>query len=152
MLKQFFCATCLVIVFSQISIAKDRDGFGIGPVLGEPTGLNGQFFWDNSAALDVTAAWSWNEWLLLSADFQMYDFLMDMPREWKWYYGGGVYMSIANEDGDDNSFGVRVPLGLKYHFPYTIVDVWGEVAPGVELAPATKGSIQGGIGLTFWLW
>jgi len=142
----------MLLAFTSSLQAKDRNGFGIGPVIGEPTGLNAQFFWDQSSAVDVGAAWSWDEWLLLSADFQMYDFFMDMPREWKWFYGGGVYMTLANDTHKDNSFGVRVPLGMRYHFPYSIVDVWGEVDPGVELAPETKFAFQGGIGLTFWLW
>jgi len=140
------------LVFASLSAAKDRDNFGIGPFIGEPTGLNAQFYWDKSSAIDIGGAWSWDEWFLVSADFQMYDYIMDMPREWKWYYGGGVYMTFANDEHDDNTLGVRVPVGLKYHFPYSIVDAWAEFAPGVELAPETELSIQGGIGVTFWLW
>ncbi|MBK6766105.1 MAG: hypothetical protein IPG71_07205 [bacterium] len=152
MLRFFSLFTVSVLFVAHFAVAKDNDGFGIGPVLGEPTGLNAQLFWDRASAVDITGAWSWNEWILVSADFQLYDFFLDMPREWKWYYGGGVYMSLANDGHEDNTFGVRVPIGLKYHFPYTIVDVWGEVAPGLELAPSTRGSLQGGVGLTFWLW
>ncbi|MBK6910821.1 MAG: hypothetical protein IPH10_07805 [bacterium] len=142
----------LTCTLASASLAKNRDNFGIGPYIGEPTGLNAQFFWDKSSALDIGAAWSWDEWFLLSADFQMYDYIMDMPREWKWYYGGGAYMTFANDEHDDNTIGVRVPLGLKYHFPYSIVDVSAEFAPGVELAPKTRLSLQGGVGVTFWLW
>lgn len=145
-------AFCLLLALSVNLFAKERNGFGLGPVVGEPTGLNAQFFWDRSSAVDIGAAWSWDEWMLLSADFQMYDFFMDMPREWKWFYGAGVYMTVANDSHEDNSLGVRIPIGLKYHFPYSIVDVWAEAAPGIELAPDTKIAFQGGIGLTFWIW
>lgn len=152
MYHRILIASILTFLVVTASSAADRNGFGIGPVVGEPTGLNAQFFWDKSSAVDIGAAWSWDEWLLLSADFQMYDYFMDMPRDWKWFYGGGVYMTVANDDHDDNTLGVRVPIGLKYHFPYSIVDVWGEAAPGIELAPDTKFAFQGGIGLTFWIW
>ena len=152
MKKSTITLIALMLLTTSSALAKDRNQFGIGPFVGEPTGLNAQFFWDKSSAVDVGTAWSWDKWLLVSADFQMYDFFMDMPREWQWYYGGGVFMNLANDDHDDNTFGVRVPLGMKYHFPYSIVDAWAEVAPGVELAPKTKFSFQGGIGLTFWLW
>ncbi|MCL4304718.1 hypothetical protein KJZ99_02290 [bacterium] len=150
--KLIFASTIALLALNSDSIARERDGFGIGPYLGEPTGLNMQFFWDKSSAVDFNAAWSWDEWLMLSADFQMYDYLMDMPREWKWFYGGGVYMTVANNGDEDNTLGLRVPFGLKYHIPYTIMDVWAEVAPALELAPDTQGRFQGGIGLTFWLW
>ena len=64
--------------------------------------------------------------------------------------------SLVNEcnydpDNEDNTLGVRVPLGIKYHFPYSIVDIWGEVDPGIELINDTNAILHGGIGLTFWL-
>ncbi|MCC6477119.1 hypothetical protein IT157_08690 [bacterium] len=149
-MKKMLVAMAMLILVSAAHAEKNRDEFGLGLVVGEPTGLNAQFFWDRAASVDVTAAWSWSEWLLLSADFQMYDYVMDMPREWKWYYGFGGYLSV--DDDDDNRFGVRVPLGLRYSIPYTIMDVWAEAAPGMELAPDTKVSVQAGLGLTFWLW
>ena len=134
------------------SFAADRDEFGVGPFLGEPTGLNAQLFWDRHSSVDVGGAWSLSDqWLALTADFQRYNYIMDMPKEWKWYYGAGTYLTLARDDKDDNTFGIRVPLGLRYHFPYTIMDIWGELTPAVELAPATRGRVHGGIGLTFWL-
>ena len=149
-MKKTLIAMVMLICVSTSLAAKNRDEFGLGVVVGEPTGINAQFFWDKTAAVDITAAWSWNEWLTLSCDFQMYDYVMDMPREWKWYYGFGGYLGV--DDDDDNRFGVRVPLGLRYAIPYTIMDVWAEAAPGVQLAPDTKATVQAGIGLTFWLW
>lgn len=81
MKKSTITLIALMLLTTSSALAKDRNQFGIGPFVGEPTGLNAQFFWDKSSAVDVGTAWSWDKWLLVSADFQMYDFFMDMPRE-----------------------------------------------------------------------
>ena len=139
-----------VVVLSSSAIAEeDKNEFGLGVVLGEPSGLNGQFYWTDKTAMDITAAWSWRDWFSVSADYQVYDYILDSPREWKWYWGGGAYMTLPqNEQG---TFGVRIPLGIKYHIPHSPVDIWGEVDPALQLIKSTEPEIQGGIGITFWL-
>jgi hypothetical protein len=129
--------------------AEDRSEFGLGIVLGEPTGLNAQFYWNQNSAVDFTAAWSLGDWLTVAGDYQIYNYLGDAPREWRWYYGLGSYMTFP--DDEDLTLGVRVPVGLKYHFPYSVIDAWAEVAPGIELLEDTQAILHGGIGLTFWL-
>ena len=143
-------ASVLVLLFSVINVvAQERDEFGIGLIVGEPSGLNGQFFWGPHTAIDITAAWSFNDWFMTMADFQVYDYIGDAPREWRWYYGLGGYLALPeNEDG---TLGLRIPVGIKYHFPHSYIDVWAEVAPALELVPETEADFQGGLGLTFWL-
>jgi len=129
---------------------SERREFGIGLILGEPSGLQGQFFWSRRAAIDVTAAWSWNDWFMGMADFQVYDYFWDAPREWQWFYGLGTYLAVPeNEDG---TFGVRVPLGIRYHFPHSAIDAFAEVAPALQVLPDTEAEFFGGLGVTFWLW
>ena len=141
---------CFVLGSSLLAADKEPKEFGAGVVLGEPSGLNGQWYWSSRAAIDVTVAWSWRDWFFTSADYQVYDYLMDAPREWRWYYGGGAYLTLPeNEDG---TVGLRLPLGIKYHWPHSTIDTWVEVAPALQLAPDTEAELQGGIGLTFWLW
>ncbi len=131
------------------SLADEKSEIGVGIVLGEPTGLNAQFFWNRNSAIDLTAAWSLGDWFTVTGDFQIYNYLLDAPREWRWYYGLGSYMTFP--DDEDLTLGVRIPVGIKYHFPYSAIDVWAEAAPGIELLEDTEAIIHGGIGLTFWL-
>ncbi|MFZ5434359.1 MAG: hypothetical protein ACOZB3_11390 [Calditrichota bacterium] len=140
----------VILLPAHILQAKERDEFGMGLTLGEPSGIHGQFFWSRKTALDVTAAWSFHDWFMTTADFQIYDYLLDSPDEWRWYYGGGAYLALPeNEDG---TFGVRVPVGIRYHFPHSYVDVWAEIDPALQLAPETEAEFQAGLGVTFWLW
>ena len=150
-LRPITTVVSMLILFSIMNNAEaqERDEFGLGLMIGEPSGLNAQFFWGPKTAVDVTAAWSFNDWFMTMADFQIYDYIGDAPREWRWYYGLGGYLALPeNEDG---TLGIRVPLGIKYHFPHSYVDVWAEVAPALKLVPETEAAFQGGLGLTFWL-
>jgi hypothetical protein len=129
---------------------KVKSEFGLGIVLGEPSGLNAQWFWGPKSSVDVTAAWSFNNWFMTVADYQIYNYIGDAPMEWRWYYGLGAYLALPeNENG---IFGARIPLGIKYHFPHSQLDAWGEVAPALEIVPDTKAQLQGGLGVTLWLW
>jgi hypothetical protein len=129
--------------------AEEKNEIGLGLVLGEPTGVNAQFFWSERTAIDVTVAWSWKDWLFTSVDYQIYDYILDSPREWRWYYGLGAY--IALPENEHGRLGVRIPVGLKYHFPHSAIDVWAEAAPALRLIDKTKPDLQGGLGITFWL-
>jgi hypothetical protein len=128
---------------------ENRNDFGLGFVLGEPSGLNGQFYWSQRSAIDITAAWSWNDWMMVIGDFQVYNNIADSPHNWKWYYGVGAYLALP--ENDNGTFGVRVPLGLRYRIPQSAVDIWGEVAPALRVVPDTEPVLQGGLGVTFWL-
>ncbi len=122
---------------------------GVGIVLGEPSGVLAQFFMTRKSLLDVTAAWSFDQWFMMAADYQIYNNIADAPPEWLWYYGVGGYAAFP--ENKDGIFGVRVPLGISYSFPRSFIDVWLEIDPALKLAPKTEAALQGGLGVTLWL-
>jgi hypothetical protein len=141
-----------VFIFLQAAFAQTpekRNEFGLGLILGEPSGLNTQFYWGPHQSVDVTAAWSLSDWFMAMGDFQFYNRIADSPANWKWYYGLGAYLAAPRND--DGTFGLRIPLGLTYRVPSSAVEIWGEVAPALRLVPDTAPELQGGIGVTFWL-
>jgi hypothetical protein len=142
-------ALLLIVAANSALSAAEKNEVGLGIVLGEPTGINAQFFWNKNSAVDFTAAWSLGDWLTVAGDFQTYSYLWDAPREWRWYYGLGSYLTFPEDE--DLTLGVRIPLGIKYHFPYSNIDAWAEVAPGLELIEHTEAILHGGIGLTLWI-
>ena len=140
----------LVAGSSSAATRKNND-VGLGFVLGEPSGVLGQFFMTRNSLLDITLAWSLGNdvGLLAAVDYQIYNNIADEPPEWSWYYGGGGY--IAFPEDEDGVLGVRVPIGIAYSFPRSIVDLWAEIDPGLQLLPDTDAALMGGIGITFWI-
>jgi outer membrane protein W len=125
-------------------------GFGAGVIIGEPTGLNGKGWISQHSAvvggvgwrlgvgkdrlqLHADYLWHFHEWIRSSQQFSPYVGV------------GGRLMSI---DGD-GVFGVRIPFGIVWIPEDAPLDVFLEVVPVVDLAPATDLNGNGGVGIRF---
>ena len=130
----------LIILFQLSMNAQDKN-FGLGIILGEPTGEN---------AFDFAAAWSFkgDGHLLLQADYVWHMFRLISVSSGKlpFYVGIGGRVVLA----DDALLGVRVPLGLDYMFADAPIDIFLELVPILDLAPETDFDLGGGIGARFW--
>jgi hypothetical protein len=151
--RTWTAAIALLLILAGSSWAatnlEGRDEVGLGVILGEPSGLHGTFYWGQQQAIDVTAAWSFHDWFMLAGDMQFYNYIPNSPHEWRWFYGAGAYLAVPSND--QGVFGVRIPLGLKYRFPHSPVDVYAEIVPALKLVPETEAVLQGGLGITFWV-
>ena len=140
----------LVLLCAAASISAQNRKFGLGVILGEPTGLSGKCWLSGTTAIDAAAAWSFgkNDALQLQADFVMHKFdLFEVDRgRLPFYFGIGGHIVL----GDKTGLGVRIPVGLDYIFDNTRVDVFLELVPGLSLAPSTDFDLDGGIGVRYW--
>jgi len=149
-MKKLFGLLIIIFILLQInSYAQDR-GFGLGIILGEPTGVSGKLWTSGENAFDFAAAWSFqgNGNLLLQADYVWHIFrLIPVPDgKLPFYVGIGGEIILAN----DPVIGVRVPLGLDYMFSNAPVDIFVELVPILRLAPSTDFDFAGGIGARYW--
>jgi len=142
----------LIILFSLLqfnSYAQER-GFGLGIILGEPTGVSGKLWTSGTNAFDFAAAWSFtgDGNLLLQADYVWHIFRLIPVPEGKlpFYVGVGGEVILVH----DPVIGVRVPLGLDYMFGNAPVDIFVELVPILRLAPSTDFDFAGGIGARYW--
>src|SRR5262245_3579462 len=118
---------------------------GLGVILGEPTGLSGKYWIDaqRKAAVDVGAAWS------LSGDndfhlhgdylFHNYSILQDalQVRTGKLPLYFGVGARVQFRENRDDKVGIRIPVGLSYLVEGAPLELFGELAPVVDVAPDT---------------
>jgi hypothetical protein len=127
-----------------------REGFGLGIIVGEPTGVCGKLWLSPSTAMDGAAAWSIADEgaLHLHADFLVHRFdLLHIERgQLPFYYGVGG--RIKFQEGDTR-LGVRVPVGLAYLFESTPIDLFLEIVPLLDLAPETDFTLNGSIGVRY---
>jgi hypothetical protein len=68
--KYIILLSILVLVLSSSLLAQDK-GFGLGIIIGEPTGVSGKLWLSGDNALDMAAAWSFkgSGAMLLQADY-----------------------------------------------------------------------------------
>jgi len=147
--------------------ADSLRGFGIGVVVGEPTGLSAKLWLDREKALDFGLAFSFDDYVLLYSDY-LFHFPGALGRSSLFvtqltpYVGiGGVIAFNNNRYSDkDRTFsergrdsvgvGVRIPLGLEWIPARPPLGVFLELVPGISIIPRTSGFIEGGVGVRYY--
>ncbi len=147
-MKKRVLFTMIVLAMALPAAAQDR-GFGLGVILGEPTGLSGKYWTSSTNAIDGGLAWSFRHagFFHVHADYLWHFPLRAQTTErFTFYAGVGGRLGI---DDHDALLGVRIVGGFAFWPRNTPLDIFVEVAPVVDLAPATDLSANGGIGIRF---
>ncbi len=139
----------ILLFLVLLSVQAQNKTFGIGVILGEPTGISAKLWLGEVMAIDFAAAWSFvnSTAFQLHADYLFH--LMELIKVSKGklplYFGVGGRMKF----GDKVKAGVRIPVGLAYMFANVPLDLFVEVVPMLNLVPATGFDIGGGIGVRY---
>ncbi|MGK0290095.1 MAG: hypothetical protein ACI86H_001550 [bacterium] len=124
-------------------------GFGVGAILGDPTGITAKYWLNKKSALSTGLGWSSGKTSKVHwyGDYLIHNYRLFRLKKGKLpvYYGIGLRM----KSDDEIKGGVRVPLGIAYQFENYPLDVLAEIAPILELFPSTKFTASGGIGLRY---
>lgn len=153
-------ALCLFLAV-QTSVAQDRK-FGLGVMIGEPTGISAKLWTSSTTAFDFGLGWSVGGDRIGRYD-GYYDgrsrvhFHMDYlwhafdairaTERFPLYYGiGGRINSGA---GYRNSVAVRGVFGIAWLPRETSVDVFLELAPALQLSPSSGFGIDGALGARY---
>lgn len=143
----------LVVLFVSglfaISVLAQGDGFGLGVILGEPTGLSAKLWMTEKTAIDGGVAWSmYHEGALhVHADFLVHSFnLINVSKgQLPLYFGLGARLKLS----EDTQVGARIPVGLAYLVDGAPLDIFLEIVPILDLIPATGFDINGAIGIRY---
>jgi hypothetical protein len=159
MRKYAIPAALLACVWSWSASAQNTNDFGLGVIVGDPTGLSAKLWLDREQALDFGAAWalSGRDSFQFHMDYLYHRFdLFHMDESigrMALYFGGGARFRVVEEragQSNQDKFGIRVPIGVTYLFAKAPFDVFGEVAPILDLAPDTKLDMNVSIGGRFY--
>lgn len=128
------------------AISRTRGTFGIGFVLGEPTGVSWKYWLGPSKAVDGAFGYSFGDNFRVSANYIIHENAFEIP-DFPLYYGIGGAISgsrgyIARSQRGDFALGVRGVIGVSYLFKRAPLDAFLEVAPIVFIAPPLGLSID----------
>ncbi len=154
----------LLLTFASAALAQTRPGSpqrysgpqmsrptGLGMIFGEPTGISFKHWVSPKTAIDAGFAWSLagrGDELHIHADYLWHTPLRSSDpavRRTSFYIGVGGRIRFET----DTRVGARVPLGFTHFIKDAPLDIFFEVAPILDLAPATELSANGGIGLRY---
>jgi hypothetical protein len=157
-----YCAVVLcVLVAANISAAQER-AFGLGVIIGEPTGISAKLWTSSVNAFDFGLGWSWGgdrigkfkgtydggRRVHFHMDYLWHSFSAIHSNErFPLYYGiGGRINSGA---GYDASLAVRGVLGIAWLPHGTPIDVFLEIVPSLQLTSSTGFGLDAGIGARY---
>lgn len=170
--KGLIAVLALLVTLGSASaaFAQGAGPFGLGLVLGEPSGLTGKYWMDGAQAVQGHLAFSLDEhdrgrdYVVVIADylyhidvFNMRSSSVDLPI----YVGIGGKVSIRTGDDrwcqehhnscdSDLGVGVRIPIGLDLLLRKAPLEFFLEIVPGLRVIPSTDGDVDAGLGARYY--
>jgi hypothetical protein len=153
-------AMCLFFAV-QVSNAQERS-FGLGVIVGEPTGLSAKLWTSSTTAFDFGLGWSIGGDRLgnyngnydggsrvhFHMDYLWHSFeAIHSSERFPLYYGFGG--RINSGAGYDASFAVRGVIGIAWLPHNTPMDIFLELAPSLQLTSSTGFAIDAGFGARY---
>ncbi len=140
----------IAALFLTAGAYAQSGGFGLGIIVGEPTGLSGKYYLSESHAIDGAVAWSFKKdaALHIHADYLYHDNTFFNVKQGRLpvYVGIGGRIKLQ----DKSRIGVRIPVGMAYEFAKAPVDVFVEIVPLLDLIPDTQFDFNGAIGVRYY--
>ncbi|MHC1738874.1 MAG: hypothetical protein AB9882_12790 [Ignavibacteriaceae bacterium] len=165
MKRNFLIVIVLGLLFLIAKPIRAQDhGFGLGLILGEPTGLSAKLWTSKINAFDFglgvavggdrikyNGNYNNGSRIHFHMDYLWHAFnAISAAERFPLYYGiGGRYNSGGGYDG---SFGIRGVFGIAW-FPHsTPIDVFLELVPVFQVTPLTGLGIDAGVGIRYFFY
>lgn len=159
-------AVLMLSIFCGSFAHAQENRFGLGFILGDPTGLSVRYYQDDEHSYDAQLAGLGSNYMLLwgDMDFHFPDLIKEQHpilERLSPYVGVGPVIAISTKDDHekgqyfddrDNDFaiGVRVPFGVEWIWDRVPIGVGVEVTPGIMVLPATHSLLMGGLTLRYY--
>ena len=154
-------ALCLILVV-QGSVAQERH-FGLGLIIGEPTGLSAKWWTSSKTAFDFGLGWSVGGDRIgkyngsydgggrvhfhMDYLWHAFDVIPSAERVQIFYGLGG---RINNGAGYSSSLAIRGVFGAAWFPSETPIDVFLELVPSLQVTSSTGFGIDAGIGARYY--
>ena len=143
----------LILVLALAASAQVRD-FGLGLIIGEPTGLSAKWNFSPPSAIDFHLAWSiLGGGIAGGADYLFHFGWLESP--WRPYLGVGGRVAIHEAKKDETGesemhVSGRGLIGIEYLFLEGHLGVSAEIGLGLDFIPAVGFDVSGGLALRYY--
>lgn len=150
-MKYKYGLLALLVLIASNTFASEGGKYGLGIILGEPTGITDKYFFNEESAIDFGAGWQISD----TKNFQIYgdylyhlNYILDVSEgTFPLFFGAGLRYVIREED--DDKLGIRLPVGLEYIVQNLPIRIFVELVPVLELTPDTELDLDGGVGVRY---
>ncbi len=152
----------LLIFLALFSITSFGKQFGVGFIIGQPTGLSVKYFLTSksASAFDFALATAYNKDLESFQDIYFHvDYLYHFFNvfyisggQFAPYFGIGPSFSITTESESTQEIStlLRFPIGMTFLFARAPIDFFAEIVPSLSVMPETKFTYNFGLGMRFY--
>lgn len=154
----------IAVLFSLNAYAEDSH-IGVGFIIGDPTALSVKYYRNEDRAFDGGISIVHNDYVIVWGD-TLYHYPASLGKQKliariSPYFGFGAIAAIASKTDhpkgnffdkrkDRAAVGVRIPFGVEWIWDKVPLGIGVELVPGVIVAPATMGALQGGLTLRYY--
>jgi len=156
-----FGLTLFIMIIMTKPIAAQDSGFGLGIVLGEPTGLSAKLWTSKINAFDFglgvglggdrikyNGVYDDGGRIHFHIDYLWHSFnVISSTEKFPLYYGIGARFNTSG--GYEDSFGIRGVFGIAWFPRNTPIDVFFELVPVFQVTPLTGFGIDAGLGMRY---
>jgi hypothetical protein len=162
MKRILYAVILFIIIFSSHNLKAQSRKFGLGVIVGEPTGLSAKLWTSNKNALAFGLGWSVEGYRFNGFD-RAYDnatrthihidylwhsfYAISSNGQFPLFYGVGGRINTGPEY--NGTFGVRGVIGIAWQPRDTPLDIFIEVVPTLNLISSTGFGIDAGIGARY---
>lgn len=147
-MKKIIVAAFILIL--SLSLNAQNKDFGLGIMIGEPTGISMKYWTGTQNAVDAGIAWSFKRKasLHIHADYlwHSFDLIPVSKGRLPLHFGIGGRIKLQ-EDAD---VGVRIPVGLTYIVSGFPLDIFIEIVPILDLIPKTDFEFNAALGARYY--
>ena len=149
----------VVMMIAFTSLARTQGKFGVGLIIGEPTGVAWKYRISGANAVDGAIGLSPGDRARFHVDY-LWEKHSFQEENLSLHYGAGLAFGVGDsrylalESGDtyvfvqhDLGFAFRGVVGLTYMFPRSPFDAFLEIAPLLIVSPASGMGIDAALGV-----
>lgn len=152
MKKIIFPAAVLMFLVLNVSNKAQDKGFGVGVIIGQPTGFSAKNWINSVNAIDFGLGFSFakdDNRVHIHSDYLWHNYsLIQSTERFALYYGPGLKLRTGKSN--DAELGVRGVLGLEWLSQRIPLDVFIEVAPVFNFVPGTGFKMDAGFGARYY--
>ena len=140
----------MLVLIITFGTTYGQGKFGLGIILGEPTGISLKTWQSDEIAYDAALAWSFGKEgnVHIHVDYLLhnYELIRTINSYTPVYYGIGGRIQTK----DETALGVRLPLGINFRSRKIPIDIFIEFVPAINIIPNTEFDLEGGIGARYY--
>jgi hypothetical protein len=151
-MKRLFALSIGVFMFFAAPNNAQNKGFGIGIMIGQPTGFTAKNWMNGNNAIDFALGFSFARnysGVNMHSDYLWHSYnAIQSTEKFVLYYGPGL--SLRTGKNGNGQFGIRGELGLEWMSHSVPIDVFIEIAPVFNFIATTGFNIDAGFGARYY--